>query len=100
MNPRARRSSSHRLDGERRQVRHHQRLRCHAEHVVGGPLPRTWFLLDRNGGHFGTSKRADYYASELKIPKGYAPFFGVTLGFSSSAGVEAPTRREGVVTVL
>jgi len=51
-------------------------------------------------GILGTSKRADYYAVELKIPKGYAPFFGVTLGFSSSADLEPPTRREDAVTVL
>jgi len=51
-------------------------------------------------GILGTSKRADYYASGLKIPKGFAPFFGVTLGYNSSADLKAPTRREGVVTVL
>jgi len=51
-------------------------------------------------GVLGTSKRADYYAAELKIPKGYAPFFGITLGYSASETLEAPPRREGVVTVL
>jgi len=50
-------------------------------------------------GILGT-KRADSYASELRIPKGFAPFFGVTLGSRSSDDLEAPTRREGVVTVL
>lgn len=47
----------------------------------------------------GTSKRADEYASELKIPKGYVPFFGVTLGYSASTGLEAPPRKEGVARV-
>ena len=51
-------------------------------------------------GILGTSKRADYYASELSIPKGYAPFFGVTLGYSESEILEAPPRKEGTVTIL
>jgi nitroreductase len=51
-------------------------------------------------GILGTSKRTDYYASELRIPKGYAPFFGVTLGYGASADLEAPTRREGVVSII
>ena len=51
-------------------------------------------------GILGTSKRADYYASELKVPKGYAPFFGITLGYSASETLEAAPRREGVVTAL
>ncbi len=51
-------------------------------------------------GILGTSKRADYYAAELKIPKGHAPFFGVTLGYSASAALEAPTRKEGVVSII
>jgi nitroreductase len=49
-------------------------------------------------GILGTSKHADYYATELSIPKGYAPFFGVTLGYSVSEGLEVPPRREGVLT--
>lgn len=51
-------------------------------------------------GILGMSKRADEYAFELKIPKGYAPFFGVTLGYSASESPEAPPRKEGVVTIL
>ncbi len=51
-------------------------------------------------GILGTSRRADYYASELKIPKGYAPFFGVTLGYSATEAIEAPPRKEGTVTTL
>ena len=51
-------------------------------------------------GILGTSKRADYYATELGIPKGYAPFFGVTLGYGASEGLEAPPRREGVVNII
>ena len=48
----------------------------------------------------GTSKRADEYASELKIPKGYVPFFGVTLGYNASGSLEAPPREKGVVTII
>jgi nitroreductase len=51
-------------------------------------------------GILGTSKRTDYYASELKIPKGYGPFFGVTLGYAASEAIEAPPRREGVVNII
>jgi len=51
-------------------------------------------------GILGTSKRADYYAAELKIPKGYAPFFGVTLGHGTAEVVEAPPRKYGTVTIL
>ena len=51
-------------------------------------------------GILGTSKRADEYASELKIPKGYVPFFGVTLGYSASGSLEAPPRKKGVVTII
>lgn len=51
-------------------------------------------------GILGMSKRADEYAFELKIPKGYAPFFGVTLGYSASESLEAPPRKEDVVTIL
>jgi nitroreductase len=51
-------------------------------------------------GMLGMSKRAEEYASELKIPKGYVPFFGVTLGYSAPGSLEAPPRKEGVVTVL
>jgi nitroreductase len=54
----------------------------------------------RTVGILGTSKRIDYYASELKLPKGYAPFFGVTLGYGASETQEAPPRNEGVVTIL
>jgi len=49
-------------------------------------------------GILGLSKRADYYAGELKIPKGYAPFFGVTLGYSVPQTPEAPPRRGGIST--
>ena len=51
-------------------------------------------------GILGTSKRADYYSTALNLPKGYVPLFGVTLGYSSSTGLEAPTRREGVVSIM
>lgn len=51
-------------------------------------------------GIHGTSKRADSYATQLKIPKGYAPFFGVTLGYSAPVASEAPPRREGTVTII
>ena len=51
-------------------------------------------------GILGTCKRADEYASELKIPKGYAPFFGVTLGYSASGSLEAPPRKDGAVTIF
>jgi nitroreductase len=51
-------------------------------------------------GILGTNKRAEYYGSEMKLPKGYAPFFGVTLGYSASAGLETPARREGVVNII
>lgn len=51
-------------------------------------------------GILGTSKRTDYYASELKLPKGYVPFFGVTLGYGASETLEAPPRKDGVVTIL
>jgi len=47
-------------------------------------------------GILGLSKRADYYAGELKIPKGYAPYFGITLGYSASENLETPPRREGI----
>jgi nitroreductase len=49
-------------------------------------------------GILGTNKRADYHATELGLPKGYAPFFGVTLGYSASEDLQAQPRREGVVT--
>jgi nitroreductase len=51
-------------------------------------------------GILGMSKRVDEYASQLKLPKGYAPFFGVTLGYSASEVLEAPPRKEGVVTIV
>ena len=51
-------------------------------------------------GILGTSKRADTYAAELKLPTGYAPFFGVTLGYAASADPEAPARRDGTITTL
>ncbi len=51
-------------------------------------------------GILSTSKRADYYAVELRIPKGYAPSFGVTLGYAASEALEAPPRKEGAVTIL
>ncbi len=51
-------------------------------------------------GILGMSKRADEYAFELKVPKGYSPFFGVTLGYSASGAPAAPPRKEGVVTVI
>lgn len=51
-------------------------------------------------GILGAGKRADDYASELRIPSGYVPFFGVTLGYSSSASVETPPRRERTVTII
>jgi len=47
-----------------------------------------------------TSTRVDEYASELIIPAGYVPCFGVTLGYSASTGIEAPSRKEGVITIL
>jgi len=50
-------------------------------------------------GILGQGARADEYASELHLPKGYAPFFGVTLGHRASTGAVAPERRDGVVTV-
>jgi nitroreductase len=50
-------------------------------------------------GILGTSARADQYASQLRIPEGYAPFFGVTLGHKAPAHVEPPARKEGVVTI-
>jgi hypothetical protein len=51
-------------------------------------------------GILGTSKRADEFASGPKIPKGYMPFFGVTLGYSAFESLEAPPRKEGAVTIL
>lgn len=51
-------------------------------------------------GILGTSKRTEHYASELKLPNGYAPFFGVTLGYSASETQEVPPRNDGVVTIL
>ena len=51
-------------------------------------------------GILGTSKRAEEYASGLKIPRGYVPFFGVTLGYSAFQRLEAPPRKEGAVTIL
>ena len=51
-------------------------------------------------GILGTSKRADSYAAGLRIPKGYAPFFGITLGYSASETLEAPPRKEGTVTIV
>jgi len=51
-------------------------------------------------GILGTCTRTDYYASELKLPQGYAPFFGVTLGYSASETQEAPPRNDGVVMIL
>jgi nitroreductase len=51
-------------------------------------------------GILGTSKRADNYASELKLPKGYGPFFGVTLGYDASETQEAPPRTDSAVTIL
>jgi nitroreductase len=51
-------------------------------------------------GILGMSKRADEYASQLKIPKGYIPFFGVTLGYSATESLKAPPRKEGVITTF
>jgi len=51
-------------------------------------------------GILGTSERSDYYASQLKIPRGYAPVFGVTLGYSATEAIEAPPRKEGTVATL
>ena len=51
-------------------------------------------------GILGTSKQADYYAVELKVPKGYAPFFGITLGYSASETLEAPPRKNGTIAIL
>jgi len=51
-------------------------------------------------GILGLSKRADYYADERKVPKGYAPCFGITLGYSASESLEAPPRIGGTVTIL
>ena len=51
-------------------------------------------------GILGTSKRMDHYASELKLPQGYAPSFGVTLGYSASETQEAPPRKSDAVTIL
>jgi len=50
-------------------------------------------------GILGTSTRADHYATELKVPAGYAPFFGVTLGYAASGDPEAPARRAGTITI-
>jgi nitroreductase len=50
-------------------------------------------------GILGQGARADEYASELRIPAGYAPFFGITLGHKASGAVEAPARKGGVVTI-
>ncbi|MGA2763392.1 MAG: nitroreductase family protein [Spirochaetia bacterium] len=51
-------------------------------------------------GILGQSKRAHEYAFELKIPEGYAPLFGVALGYSASGKPEAPPRKEGVATII
>jgi nitroreductase len=51
-------------------------------------------------GMLSTSKRADEYASELRVPAGYVPSFGVTLGYSAASGLEAPPRKEGVTTII
>ena len=51
-------------------------------------------------GILGMSKRVDYYTSELRIPGGYVPFFGVTLGYAAPGAIEAPPRREGTATIL
>ena len=49
-------------------------------------------------GILGTCPRADTWAAELGAPKGYAPFFGVTLGYGAGGSPVEPPRRDGVVT--
>ena len=66
-----------------------------AAHSVG-----IWSCWIGTVGILGLSKRADYYATELKVPKGYAPFFGVTLGYDASETLEAPPRMEQTVTII
>ncbi|HUI70779.1 MAG TPA: nitroreductase family protein [Spirochaetia bacterium] len=48
-------------------------------------------------GALAMSKQAGKYASELRLPPGYSPYFGVTLGYAASQDLEAPPRRQGVV---
>ena len=40
------------------------------------------------------------YRAELKIPTGYAPLFGLTLGYKSGSGETLHPRRKGVFAVL
>jgi nitroreductase len=40
------------------------------------------------------------YRAELRIPAGYVPYFGITLGYKSGAGEVTHPRRKGVFSVL
>ena len=40
------------------------------------------------------------YRAELKIPVGYVPFFGLTIGYKSGSGEVLHPRRKGVFSVL
>jgi nitroreductase len=40
------------------------------------------------------------YRSELRIPAGYVPYFGLTIGYKSGSGETLHPRRKGVLAVL
>ena len=46
------------------------------------------------------SPRVSEFAQILKIPEGYEPYFGLTLGYKKYENGSSPKRREGVITYI
>jgi nitroreductase len=51
-------------------------------------------------GVLASSGRLAEYARELGLPEGYAPYFGVTLGYAASPDRPAPPRKEGMINYI
>lgn len=46
------------------------------------------------------SKHVDFFAKELQLPDGFAPQFGVTLGYGEGASPPVPERRKNCVSYI
>jgi len=51
-------------------------------------------------GVLANSGRLAEYARELGLPEGYAPYFGITLGYAASSDRPAPPRKAGTINYI
>lgn len=51
-------------------------------------------------GFLANRDRLQHYLGELKIPGGYVPYFGLTIGYKSGPDAEAYPRKKGVIRIF